>query len=308
MVGAPEGDGGTLFVATRAGALVAVDAETGQARWRFETGERTQASPVVDGGLVYLATEAADSRSHLFSVDARTGSEQWRVALDEPITSRLSVDGGSVYVVAGDVVAFDALTGEERWRATAGTGVVALGAGFGVVAVTGPSGVAALDAETGGERWSVSTAGPSPAAPVMAGESVVTGDGAGSLVGRDPQDGAERWRVPDAGLVQPPVADGEVIVLATRDGVVALASATGERLWRAGLDVAGGDDRVRVATDATAAAATTSGRLTLFDTVTGEVLGASDLPGEGWPTPAVADGRVYVAEGETVEAFDRPAQ
>lgn len=307
VVGAPEVQGGTLFVATRAGALVAVEAETGAARWRFETGERVQAPPVAQGGLVYVVTDASESGGgRVFAVDARTGTEQWRVALDVPVTSRLSVDGGLVYVPAGDVVAVDALTGEERWRATVGTGTVALSAGSGVVVVTGPSGLGALDADTGGERWRASTPGPSPVAPVVAGDSVVAGDGAGFLVGRDTVDGTERWRVPDAGLAQPPLAEGQVLVLATPDGLMALAGATGERLWRVGLGGGDDDDRVRVATDGTAVAATSGGRLTLFDAVTGEVLGAADLADEGRATPAVANGRVYVAEGEIIAAFDRP--
>lgn len=307
-MGAPEVDAGTLFVATRAGALIAVETETGQARWRFETGGRMQAAPVAQDGLVYVATDASDSgNGSLFAVDARTGTEHWRVALDAAVTSRPVADGRQVYVPAGDVVALDALTGEERWRAAPGTGVVSLAAGFDVVVAAGPRGLVAFDAQSGDDRWTVPTTGLSPVAPGVAGKSIVAGDGVEHLVGRDPGDGVERWRTPDPGLVQPPVAGGQVVVLATRQGVVALSSATGERRWQ--VELTDGNDsnsRVQVATDGTVAAATADGRLRLFDALTGEALGTADLDGGLWAAPAVTGERTYVAEGDTVAAFDRP--
>ena len=308
-MGAPQIAGADLFLSTRAGTVVAAAADTGEPRWRFETGGRLQAAPVVAGGLVYVATEAGESGSaSLLAVDARTGAEQWRVALDVAITGRPVVDEGLVFVPAGDVVAFDALNGETRWRAAPTTGVASLTAGFGMVVVGGTSGLTALDGQTGGERWTAPTAGLLPVAPEVAEERIVAGDGGGNLVGRDPGNGAERWRAPAAGLVQSPVAAGPVVVLATRDGVVVLGSATGEQGWevelRGGPD---GDDRVRVAADGMVVAATSGGQLTLFDATTGEALGAAPVDGRGPATPAVIEGRVYVAQGETVTAFDRPA-
>ncbi|HEV2809701.1 MAG TPA: PQQ-binding-like beta-propeller repeat protein [Acidimicrobiales bacterium] len=309
LVGAAQLEGGDLFVATRDGTVVAAAAGSGDPRWRFETGERLQAAPVVGGGLMYVATEVGESGSaSLFAVDARTGTEQWGATVDVPITGQLVLDGGLVYVPAGDVVAFDALTGEERWRAAPGTGVVSVTAGSGAVVVTGTSGLTALDGLTGDERWTVPTAGLLPVAPAMAGEGVIAGDGGGHLVGRDLSDGAERWRAPDAGLVQPPVVTGPLIVLPTSDGVVALSSSTGEQRWERELNGdPAGDDTVRVASDGVAVAATSGGELTLLHATTGEVLGAAHLDGEVPATPAVADGRVYVAQGETVTAFDRRA-
>lgn len=309
VVGAPQLEGGDLFVATRDGTVVAADAQSGEPRWRFETGGRLQAAPVVGGGLVYVATEASGSGgTSLFAVDARTGTEQWGVALDVALAGAPVIDGGLVYALAGDVVAFDALTGEERWRAAPGTGVASVIAGSGVVVVTATSGLTALDGLTGDERWSMPTAGLLPVAPEVAGESIIAGDGGGHLVGRDPSDGAERWRAPDAGLVQPPVAAGPVVVLAASDGVIALSSATGEQRWERELNGnPDGDDTVRVASDGVAVAGTSGGEVTLFDAGTGEVLAATRLDGEVPAIPAVADGRVYVARGETVTAFDRPA-
>ncbi len=311
VVGAAEVDGGTVFVATRDGALVAVEAETGGPRWRFETGERQLGSPVAGGGLVHVTTEVSDpatgsSVAHLFSVDARTGDEQWRADLGAPLTGPVAVAAGLVLAPVGDVVALDARTGEERWRTSVGSGTEVLAADTDMVVARTATGLVALDPVTGAERWSVAGTGSTPVTPVMSAGTLVVGDGDGAVVGRDPDDGAERWRIPGVALVQSPVAAGPVVVLATTDGVVTLDGASGERRWQVGLEGAGDDGGVRVATDGAEVAATAAGRLTLFDAVTGEVLGQADLAGEARATPAVAAGRVYVAEGRTVDAFDRP--
>jgi outer membrane protein assembly factor BamB len=315
VVGGAEVDGGTLFVATREGALVAVEAETGGPRWRFETGERNLASPVADGGLVYLATEATPASDpasgsatvHLFAIDARTGNEQWRADLESPLGGPVAVSAGLVLLPAGDVVALDALTGEERWRRVVGEGAEALTADDTTVVARSPGALVGLDPATGAERWTVATTGATSVTPVISAGTLVVGDGDGAVVGRDPDDGAESWRLAGVAVVQPPVAAGQVVVLATTDGVVALDSGSGEQRWQAGLDGADQDDGVRVATDGAAVAATSAGRLTLFDALTGEVLGQADLAGEARATPAVAGGQAYVAEGQTVAAFDRPA-
>lgn len=311
VVGAPEVDGGTLFGATRDGALVAVEAETGEAQWRFETGERILASPLAEGGLVYVATESFDTPTgQVFSVDARTGAEQWRSELEAPLRGPPAIVAGLVLLPAGDVVALDALTGEERWRQALGVDAELLVAGTDVVVAAGPGGLVALDVATGDQRWAVSATGSAQVAPVIAGGTLVVGDVGGALVGRDLADGAERWRLLDIGRVQAPVVAGQVVALATTDGVVALDSATGERRWLVALDTDDADaenEGVRVATDGTAVAATAPGRLSLLDAASGEVLGEADLAGEGRATPTVASGRVYVAEGETVTAFHRPA-
>jgi outer membrane protein assembly factor BamB len=300
VVGSPQVEGPDLFAATRAGSVVAVDADTGEAQWRFETGERVMAEPVVDGGLVYVSTEVpGSSDGHVFALDARTGGEQWRFATEVPKVGPLALAGGAIYLSAGDVVALDTVTGEIRWRqAVPGAGIVAAGAD--VVVTSTPTGLVALDPAGGGPRWVRPMPAPPQGSPSVAGDVVVTDDGAGTLLGLDPADGAERWRSPLAQLLQSPAAAGDLVVVATVEGVIAFDARSGEQRWQR----EGGGDFLRVATDGTAVVAAAV-PLTLLDGTTGEVVGESPLDPEVPVQPAVAGNRVYVAAGEVVEALDR---
>jgi outer membrane protein assembly factor BamB len=300
VVGAPQVEGVDLFAATRAGSVVAVDAETGEAQWRFETGERVMAEAVVEGGLVYVSTEVpGSSDGHVFALDARTGGEQWRFATDVEKVGPLALADGAVLLNGGDVIALDAVTGEIRWRqAVTGTGIVAAGAG--VVVASTPVGLVALDPASGGLRWVVPTPAPPQGSPSVAGEVVITDDGAGTLVGLDPADGAEQWRAPAARLLQTPVAAGNLVVVATAEGVLALDARSGDQRWRHDGD----GDVLRVATDGSAVAAVGGDRLALLDGATGDVVGEHRLNLEVPVQPAVAGDRVYVAAGEVVEALD----
>lgn len=75
--GAPAVADGTVFLPTP-DALVALDAATGDERWRF-TGENRgpwPRSPSVGGGLVYTTTE----RGTVYALDAETGDVAWSLA------------------------------------------------------------------------------------------------------------------------------------------------------------------------------------------------------------------------------------
>jgi outer membrane protein assembly factor BamB len=54
--------------------LYAVDAETGQEKWRFTSGGEETSSPSVAGGVVYFGSHD----QHLYAVDIHTGEEKWR--------------------------------------------------------------------------------------------------------------------------------------------------------------------------------------------------------------------------------------
>ena len=65
------------YSAVNTDTLYAVDAATGQERWRFGTGP-TFSVPVVAGGVVYAAggAPAADlGPTHLYALDAASGTE-----------------------------------------------------------------------------------------------------------------------------------------------------------------------------------------------------------------------------------------
>jgi outer membrane protein assembly factor BamB len=52
----PAVAGGTVYVGSFDDHLYAIDAETGQEQWRFETDEWVRSSPAVAGGTVYVGS------------------------------------------------------------------------------------------------------------------------------------------------------------------------------------------------------------------------------------------------------------
>jgi outer membrane protein assembly factor BamB len=98
--------------------LIALDAATGQERWRHHraaaaSGILQLAIPAIADGIVYVVTEGI-----LYAVDADTGEEHWRVAIGSAVESSPAVADGTLYFGTSDgsVIALDAATGEERWR------------------------------------------------------------------------------------------------------------------------------------------------------------------------------------------------
>lgn len=139
------------------GALYAVDAATGERRWRVDLpraggGTGNIATPTVADGRVFFATNNA-----LFAFDS-DGTERWREEI-RGFTPRYftemspAVADGTVYFPDGDgLAAVDAATGERRWTFEApnvtvsSSPVVVDGA---VYVGTEEAGAYALDATTG---------------------------------------------------------------------------------------------------------------------------------------------------------------
>ena len=102
--------------ATVGGTVHAVDAESGERRWRFVTGSEAAGPPSTDGERVYVGAK------NLYAIDVAKGTEQWRVVNEAPLLDRDArtlpylarppVADDRVYLRAG---AFDATDGTRLW-------------------------------------------------------------------------------------------------------------------------------------------------------------------------------------------------
>lgn len=104
------------------GNVYALDAASGEVRWKFQTGDVVHASPAYADGAFYFGSWD----SFLYAVDAATGKERWRFkGGEDPVMhnqvgfqSSPAVVDGVVYTGCRDsnVYAVDARTGKEKWR------------------------------------------------------------------------------------------------------------------------------------------------------------------------------------------------
>jgi len=113
---------GLVYFGSGDGNLYALDANSGELRWKFATGDVVHASPAYVNGVVYFGSWD----SYFYAVDATTGKEKWRFhGGEDPLIhnqvgfqSSPAVVNGIVYTGCRDsnLYAIDAATGTEKWH------------------------------------------------------------------------------------------------------------------------------------------------------------------------------------------------
>ena len=194
---------GTVYFGSGDGNVYALDAATGEARWKFATGDVVHASPAFADGIVYVGSWD----SWFYAIDAATGKERWRFHGGEDpavhnqvgFQSSPAVVDGVVYTGCRDsnLYALDAKTGAEKWKVFHnGSWVITSPAVTGgkVYYATSDSALYnVVDATTGksevqeqGNAWMFSS-------PAVAGDVVLIGVSNGSLEARDRVSGKVLW-------------------------------------------------------------------------------------------------------------------
>ena len=113
---------GAVYFGSGDGNLYALDAASGELKWKFKTGDVVHASPAYADGVLYFGSWD----SFFYAVDAATGKEKWRFhGGEDPLIhnqvgfqSSAAVVDGVVYVGCRDsnLYALEAATGQEKWR------------------------------------------------------------------------------------------------------------------------------------------------------------------------------------------------
>ncbi len=110
--------GGGVYLVDYLGTVYALDAATGQDRWRIATEARQSSDPVVvANGNVHLGAGSA-----LYTLDAVTGTPKWRFAAGGEITGLPAVADGRVHFGSADhcLYTLDAAGGQLRWKLATG--------------------------------------------------------------------------------------------------------------------------------------------------------------------------------------------
>ena len=194
---------GIVYFGSGDGSVYALDATTGDLKWKYQTGDVVHASPAYADGVVYFGSWD----SYFYAVDARTGTLKWRFhGGEDPLIhnqvgfqSSAAVVNGVVYTGCRDskLYAIDAATGKEKWHYdAAGSWVIsspAVTQGKVIFGTSDSSLYLVLDAETGkpivrqqGKAYTFSS-------PSVAGNVVFTGILNGTLEARDLDSGELLW-------------------------------------------------------------------------------------------------------------------
>jgi outer membrane protein assembly factor BamB len=217
VTGGPAVDRGAVFVGTGAGLIVALDAETGQERWRFETDGAVSTSPAVAGALVLAVSQNLDSgRATIYGIHADRGPEEgpeWQLTPPQlpsafPTSVSATEDFAFVGTSDGQIRGLDLGTGRERWSTPSRELFVPR-----QVPAASPEGLVIadrvhlflLDPSTGSERWTYRLAdlqmlpggrvnSLAASSPAVTGEAAVIGDAGGLASAIDLSSGHLVWR------------------------------------------------------------------------------------------------------------------
>jgi outer membrane protein assembly factor BamB len=194
---------GAVYFGSGDGNVYAVDARSGDLKWKFQTGDVVHASPAYADATVFVGSWD----SNLYAIDANTGKERWRFhGGEDPVIhnqvgfqSSPAVVNGVVYTGCRDsnLYAIDARTGKEKWRVNnAGSWVVGSPAVVGgkvFFATSDSSLYHVVDAETGKSLVRQQGKAFMFASPAVAGSVVLVGVLNGTLEARDTDTGELLW-------------------------------------------------------------------------------------------------------------------
>lgn len=236
-------ENGSVFVTSGFGFAAALDAATGEEKWRFEVGAPVRTPPTAHRDAVYFVSNV----NEVFALEVASGAKQWSFQSFEEqarILSAASPAAAGDLVIApfssGEVVAFLAGGGRPVWNDTltknanltslsqlndiAGSPVIDRGL---VYVVSHAGRFVAIDIRTGGRVWEAPIA--SLQMPWVAGDYIYVVSVDAELVCLNREDGAVVWLSQLPRFVKPkkrkgriawsgPVAVGDHLVLVSTEG------------------------------------------------------------------------------------------
>jgi len=195
------GADGTLYVPNDNFLTYALERDTREVKWTFETADQTWSLPAYDArtGRLYMGNNIQLFLPNTFALDAATGAELWSATVDGTIAASPMVTRGGRVVVGGYdgfVRARDADSGAEVWSFGARDHLYASPAELPdgtIVQASADGSVYGLDPDSGAVRWQFDTRDAIRSSPAVDGDgNVYLGSGEGRLFVLNP-DGTLRW-------------------------------------------------------------------------------------------------------------------
>ncbi|MCP9984443.1 PQQ-binding-like beta-propeller repeat protein [Actinomadura madurae] len=320
----PQVKDGTVYFGDGDGVIHAVDARTGEARWKRDREWGGGNSLIIAGNRIYVSAYTDSSRDsdsgRVFALDAGSGRRLWESHGGTLLLGE-AVSGRHMYLFhrtsdeeKTSVYALGTGTGKKAWSHEAGIvwEMTAHGNVVYYVASTydepGPQ-LHALNADTGERLWKAPFSGDIRSRPesltVTGGVIYAIGED-GTVSARDPGNGALLWNTPtglrdfsDSWL--PVLSDGVLYVSGNADSqgdagqAVAFNAKTGAMMWRRDLPQVSSSPTV---SSGTAYVSTKTGELHLLNAGDGASLGKVRLADGRDPNAVVSGGVVYFGAGD----------
>ncbi|GGU93748.1 hypothetical protein GCM10010182_06780 [Actinomadura cremea] len=227
----------TVYLSGKQGDLYALDADTGEERWRQRYPGRYPSLLEGTDEVAYYA----DGR-YTYALDASTGRQLWKDE-DDGINGSPTTVGGTTYkAFANWLIEIDPRTGKEGW-AEPTEGVMwddAPVVAAGVLYLADDAALYAVDAENGDGLWRFDAGNDIESGPVYAEGTVYVGGKDGTLYAVDTDSGREEWKhrfdgadwdpatVGGAGV---PIVEGGVVYYENDGYVCAFDVDTGRVVW-----------------------------------------------------------------------------
>lgn len=234
----PVVDDGTVFVGCNDGNLYALDAETGNTKWKFQTGGKVH-TPAIADGTIYFGSEDET----IYAVDTVDGTESWRVEAGGGTNSSPAVGDDSLFVGFDEntLAAIDLASGSKVWKyemegsvkspAVRGDKVFVPS----VDAKSSDNYIHALELQSGNELWTVNPTG-IPGLPAVDDTTIYFGTchcQPGFIYAVDAVTGDIRWKknVNDWVRSSPAVSDSRLFIGSDDENLYAMDKMSGDIEW-----------------------------------------------------------------------------
>ena len=226
---------GKLYFGSTDKNVYALDAGTGQQVWKFSTGDKIWASPIIDNGVVFIGS----FDNSFYALSADDGHQLWKFEAGGVFTASAIISGNNVVVGSLDrnIYALNRTNGSEVWRFTAQKWFwsSAVLVGNTIYAPNTDGKVYLLNGSTGNQISALDLGGSIASSPAQASDQIVvsTEIGVVSAIGTSSQ---QIKQISDlqTTIRAPITSSGEVVYLhsQTNETVYALNAVAGTALWQ----------------------------------------------------------------------------
>jgi outer membrane protein assembly factor BamB len=290
----PAVEAGTVYIGCYDYNLYALDARTGEFKWKYPTEAGIASSPCVWQDLVIVGSEDR----LLYAVRTKTGRIAWTLPTKGCIRSSPRALGEFVFVGSDDhgIYAVGARNGQLRWKFEAMRAVRSSATFTESCVVFGSEDCVlyALDYSTGKSRWKFRTGGPIVSTAVADEQRLYVGSMDWLIYALDVKSGWPVWqyRTGDRVVSSPALADDRLYIGSVDEHLYCLDARWGKLIWRTPLggqvtsSPAVSGDRVYVGA--------ANGTVFCLQSATGKIVWRYATQGPVPSSPAVVDGVVYI--------------